>query len=108
MPIVPLHASFPSQSPVWQVHGDLDEDLQPVLAQKRPHQFEGIWTSLVLFLSQCKGKPPSATTGKPALGAIAGHTGNEHLLVNLKETWPCPSTRLPETMVSSPVTILVD
>lgn len=83
-PVLPMHSSFPSQSPVWQpVFQFLLAKLQPVLAHTRPVQSPGTWNFFIW--PDGRQKPPLAITGWPWFAAVAGHIGKGHrlLIVNV-------------------------
>lgn len=78
VPISPLQASLPPQSPVSQAGCCwFGPKLQPVLAQNRPVHDDGAMTRCVW--PEGRVNPPSAIMGWPAFGAVAGHTVNGHL-----------------------------
>lgn len=86
-PMDPLHESNPWQSPVWHAGLVPDSKLHPVRPQKRPFHLGGALTCFVW--PGWRRNPPSANTGFPEFGAIAGHTGQEHLFLMWNVTiWP--------------------
>lgn len=78
-PTDPLQESIPRQSPVWHAGLALDSKLHPVRPQKRPFHLGGALTCFTC--PDWRRNPPSANTGFPEFGAIAGHMGKEHLFL---------------------------
>lgn len=76
---MPLHWSFPPQSPVWHEPEPVTSNVQPVLAHIRPDHPGGV--GIVMLWPESNWNPVAGSGGVPAPDSVPGHIVKGQLLV---------------------------